>query len=88
MRVLLHTTQCLRKRKVLYQPYGPWDHIPRGVWSTNPASNAPADEADDSESACQLCYSHSQTPIDSVIKSIHVFFWFCWMGLEHAMDPL
>ena len=21
-------------------------------------------------------------------STIHVFFWFCWMGLEHAMDPL
>ena len=58
MRVLLHMEQFVNNRKLRYEPYGPWPHVPEGLWSQK-ANEVPGEEVDSSKtlSACQLCAS-------------------------------
>ena len=56
MRILLHMEQFVNSRKVRYQPYGPWPHVPEGLWTNTPLV-IPTEEGDDESvlAACQLC---------------------------------
>ena len=58
MRILLHMEQFVNNKKLKYYPYGPWPHVPEGLWSEK-GNTVPAEEVDSSEtlSACQLCAS-------------------------------
>ena len=60
VRILLHTTQFCLNRKLQYPPYGPWEHIPKGIWPDQPLAT-PESEVDgpDVAAACQLCYNRS-----------------------------
>ena len=66
VRVLLHTVQFCKNRKVQYQPYGPWEHIPEGIWSDRPIV-IPSEEQDgpDAPKNCALCYKRGSTECDS-----------------------
>ena len=58
MRILLHMEHFVNNRTPRYQPYGPWPHVPEGLWSQK-ANEVLAEEVDSSDtlSACQLCAS-------------------------------
>ena len=55
MRILLHMEQFVNNRQPRNQPYGPWPHVPEGLWSQK-ANEVPSEKVDSSEtlSPCQL----------------------------------
>ena len=62
---LLHTVQFCENRKVRYQPYGPWEHIPDGIWSSQCIA-IPSEEQDgpDAPRTCALNYRRGFTECD------------------------
>ena len=56
IRILQHMEQFVASCKVQYQPYGPWPHVPEGLWTNNQVV-IPPEEGDDESVliACRFC---------------------------------
>ena len=66
VRVLLHTTQFCKNRKVQYQPYSPWGHISEGIWPNQPIASL-SEEGDGPEAPFNvaLCYKRGSIKCDT-----------------------
>ena len=63
VRILLHFTQFRIRRQFRYAPYGPWDHVPPHVWTTDDQDddNCVIDVDNDVPDVCVLCCHKRKT---------------------------
>ena len=60
---VVHIQQFINKRKVRYQPFGPWERFPNRIFRTKPCT------LDDDSSSSSDSDSHSNTTLGSSLTS-------------------
>ena len=64
VRAVVHIQQFLNVRNVRYEPYGPWDHFPSGIYGQPSATRRRGSDSDSDSDSVSSSSGSSLTPAD------------------------